>query len=338
MKKFIVFIYLLIFVLSVNAYAQQSKVAQTGYGFLDVAGGARACGMGEAFTVLGQDASALFYNPSGIGEIDNRFDLSVGGTQWIADINYLYLAAVLNAGVWGNFGFSLIYPDYGDFYGTRVDADAPKGFKNTGIFEVSAFCAGVAYAREFTDKFTVGLHVKYASQDLGASEFDLKTKVDTGALARDTVIQVIGENKTSTMSYDFGLLFYPGFESFAFGMSVRNFSPRVEYEKIGFELPLTFALGVGADILDFFGEYPDYSFNIGAEMLHPRDWKEQYNVGGEFGFKNMIFFRAGYKFNSSAEGLNAGVGINVKNVKFDYSYSAFKLYDMVNRASVGFAF
>jgi len=103
-------------------------------------------------------------------------------------------------------------------------------------------------------------------------------------------------------------------------------------------LPLTFALGVGADILDFFGDYPDYSFNIGAEMLHPRDWKQQYNVGGEFGFKNTIFFRAGYKFNYSAEGLNTGIGINVKNVKIDYSYSAFKLYDMVNRASVGFSF
>jgi hypothetical protein len=332
MKKFIVFIYLLIFVLSVNAYAQQSKVAQTGYGFLDVAGGARACGMGEAFTVLGQDASALFYNPAGIGEIDNRFDLSVGGTQWIADINYLYLAAVLNAGVWGNFGFSLIYPDYGDFYGTRVAEGTPKGFENTGMFEVSAFCAGIAYAREFTDKFTVGGQVKYASQHLGENEFMIieNNFADTSFAT--------AENETSTLSYDFGLLFYPGFGSFAFGMSVRNFSPRVAYERIGFELPLTFAIGVGADILDFFGEHPDYSFNVGLEGLHPRDWKEVIHLGGEFGFKNMIFFRAGYKFNYSAEGLNAGVGINVKNVKIDYSYSAFKLYDMVNRASVGFSF
>jgi hypothetical protein len=330
MKKFIVFI--LTFALLINTYATE-KTAQTGCGFLDVGTGARACGMGEAFTVLGQDASALFYNPSGIGKIDNRFDLSVGGTQWIADINYLYLAAVLNAGVWGNFGFSLIYPDDGEIYGTRVDSTSPKGWVDIGLIDANAFCAGVAYARKFTDKFTVGGQVKFVSQHLGENVFTVIEDADTSFVTR--------QNEISTLSYDFGLLFYPGFESFAFGMSVRNFSPRVTYERIGFELPLTFALGVGMDILDIFGEHPDYSFNVGLEGLHPRDWGEQIHLGGEFGFKNMIFLRAGYKFNYYAEGLNAGIGINVENVKIDYSYSAFKIYDLddlVNRVSAGFSF
>ncbi len=325
MKKFIVFISLLIFVLSFNAYADD-KVAQTGCGFLDVGAGARACGMGEAFTVLGQDATALFYNPSGIAEIEGNFDLSAGGTQWIADINYLYLAAVYNADIWGSFGFSLIAPDYGDFYGTIV-TEGGAGYENTGLLDVSAFCAGVAYAREFTDKFTVGIQVKYVSQLLGENE---KGDSVGGYYMED--------NKTSTMAYDFGLLFYPGFKSFAFGMSVRNFSPRVTYEQIGFELPLTFTLGVSMDVMDLFGEYPDYSLNIGADMLHPRDWGEQYNVGAEFSFNNMFFLRAGYRFNAYAEGLNAGIGIGLAGVRIDYSYSKTDLYDMVNRASAGFSF
>ena len=327
MKKFIVFIALLILVLSVNAYAQD-KVAQTGCGFLDVAAGARACGMGGAFTVFGQDATALFYNPSGIGEIEGNFDLAAGGTQWIADINYLYLSGAFNAGVWGTFGFSVITPDYGEIFGTRVDSTVSAGFVNTGLVDVSAFCAGVAYAREFTDKFTVGGQVKYVAQHLGSNMFQGE---EAGVI--DTV-----DNEIFTMSYDFGLLFYPGFGSFAFGMSVRNFSPRVTYERIGFELPLTFTLGAGMDVLDFFGEHPDHSLNVGADMLHPRDWEEQYNIGAEFGYKNMIFIRVGYKFNYYAEGLNAGVGINMAGVKLDYSYSKHELYDMINRASVGFSF
>jgi hypothetical protein len=332
MKKFIVLISILIFFLSVNAYAQD-KVAQTGCGFLDVATGARASGMGEAFTVLGQDATALFYNPSGIGEIDANFDLSLGGTQWIADIQYLYLAAVYNAGVWGNFGFSLITPDYGEIYGTRVDSLDPRGYEDIGQLDVSALCVGVAYAREFTDKFTVGIHAKYVTQNLGENLFGVYE-------GEDIVDTLVSENEISTLSYDFGLLFYPGFESFAFGMSVRNFSPRVTYERIGFELPLTFALGVGMDILDLFGDYPDYSFNIAADMLHPRDWDELYHVGAELSFRNMIFLRAGYKFNYFAEGLNAGVGFNVAGVRIDYSYSKFDLegFDMVHRGSAGFSF
>jgi hypothetical protein len=324
MKKLIVFMSLIMFVLSVASYPQD-KVAQTGCKMLDVGVGARACGMGEAYTVVGQDADALFYNPSCIGEIRDRIDLSVGMTQWFADINYGYLALVLNAGVWGNFGISVMAPDYGDIYGTEIDTLAELGFVETGQVSVSTYSVGVAYAREFTDKFTIGAQVKYVMQHLGSSSDP------------ENPAQMM-ENLIHTLSYDFGLLFYPGFESFAFGMSVRNFSPRVKYEMIGFELPLTFALGVGADILDFFGEYPDYSLNIGLDMIHPRDWQEMYHVGGEFAYKDMIFLRAGYKFRYSQEGLNAGVGISFGGIKVDYSYSEFDLFDWINRVSVGMAF
>jgi len=159
----------------------------------------------------------------------------------------------------------------------------------------------------------------------------------SGEELEDTSV-VTRDNEISTLSYDFGLLFYPGFKSFAFGMSVRNFSPRVTYEQIGFELPLTFALGVGFDLMDFLGEYHDYSFLIGAEMLHPRDWQEEFHLGGEFGVKDMIYFRAGYKFRYSQEGYNVGAGINFAGVRIDYSYSEFKSFDMINRVSAGFSF
>ncbi|MEO0293212.1 MAG: PorV/PorQ family protein [candidate division WOR-3 bacterium] len=329
MRKFIVFI--LIFVLFVNVYGVD-KVAQAGYGFLDVNTGARPSALGGAFTVIGKDATALFYNPSCIGELDSRFDLSVGGTKWIADINYAYLAAAYDAGKWGSFGFHLIYPDYGDdFYGTQVIM-GEVGFGDTGPLEVSAFCAGLAYAIEFTDKFTTGIQFKYATQHLGENMFEVPgvEPADT-----DTIVK---KNETSTFSADFGLLFYPGFKSFAFGMSVRNFSPRVVYERIGFELPLTFTLGVSMDILDFFGEHPDYSLLVEIDGIHPRDWDEQILLGGEFGYKDMIFLRAGYQFNDYLEnGLNLGAGIKAK-VRLDYAVSFVRYYDMIHRASAGFSF
>ena len=146
MKKFIVFITLLTFCLSINADAA-NKVAQTGVKMLDVGMGARACGMGEAFTVLGQDASALFYNPAGVGEIEGNFDLYAGQTQWIADISYINVAGVYNAGVWGKFGFSLITPDYGEFYATRVDAAAELLVKAERPLMVAG--GGALYSRDF---------------------------------------------------------------------------------------------------------------------------------------------------------------------------------------------
>ena len=325
MKKLVVLISLTVFVFSITSYSQD-KVGQTGIKMFDVGAGARACGMGEAYTVIGQDADALFYNPSCIGEIEGNFDLSVGMTQWFADINYGYLSAVYNAGVWGNFGISMLVPDYGEIIGTELDLDTTtsSGYVVTGPIKTSSYCVGIAYAREFTDKFTVGAQIKYVMQQLGESS--------------DPVVDTLySDNVISTLAYDFGLLFYPGFKSFAFGMSVRNFSPRIRYELDGFELPLTFALGIGLDLMDFLGEYPDYSFNIGAEMLHPRDWQEVFHLGGEFAYKDMFFLRAGYKFRYSQEGYNAGVGFSYGGVRIDYSYSEFRLFDdMINRVSVGF--
>lgn len=323
MKKYILFIFLLIFVFSVNSYAQ-SKVGQTGAKFLDVGIGARACGMGEAYTVLGQDANALFYNPSCIAEIDGRIDLAVNVTQWIADIQYVSMAFVYNADVWGTFGFHILTPDYGTIPWTIVDESAEAGFVDLGEVRTDVFCAGIAYAREFTDKFTVGLQTKYVSIMLGEN-FDLATETSQ-------------ENKVTQLAWDFGLIFYPGFKSFAFGMSVRNFCPRVTFEQIGFEFPLTFALGVGLDVMDFLGDVPDMSLNIGAEMLHPRDWQEEFNLGAEFSYMDLIFLRAGYKFRYAIEGLNAGMGVNLGGAKIDYSYSQMKYFDMVNRVSVGFSF
>lgn len=323
MKKYILFISLLIFVFSVDSYAQ-SKVAQTGAKFLDVAAGARACGMGEAYTVLGQDANALFYNPSGIAEIDAHVDLSVGVTQWIADIEYVSFAIAYNADVYGSFGFHILAPDYGIIPGTVVDEAAEKGFRDTGPIETDVYCVGIAYAREFTDKFTVGLQAKYVSLKLGEN-YDLTS-------------EEMEENKVSQIAYDFGLIFYPGFKSFAFGMSVRNFCPRVTFEQIGFEFPLTFSLGIGIDAMDFLGENPDMSLNIGAEMLHPRDWKEEFHLGAEFSYMDLFFLRAGYKFRYAIEGLNAGVGVNLGGARIDYSYSQMQFFDMVNRVSVGFTF
>ncbi|MEO0293464.1 MAG: PorV/PorQ family protein [candidate division WOR-3 bacterium] len=323
MRKFL----FLLISLAITSYAgiEIDKVAQTGCKFLDVGFGARACGMGEAYTVVGHDADALFYNPSCIAEIDNDVDISGGVTYWIADIRHSYLSIVYNTGNFGSFGISVVSPNYGEILGTEIAPETEEGFKDTDTLGVSALCVGVAYAKEFTEKFTVGAQIKYVAQHLA-----------------ETYSENLGgykENEISTLSYDFGLLFYPGFKSFAFGMFVRNFSPRVKYEQIGFELPLTFSVGVGVDnLLDFFGSYPGMTLTVGAEMLHPRDWREEFNVGGEFGYNDMIFFRAGYKFRYSQEGLNFGVGLKSSGIKIDWSYSEFKLFDWINRFSVGFSF
>lgn len=332
MRKSIAFlmiaILLIIFLLPIQSYAIK-KLGQTGLQFLKVGVVARPAGMGEAFTLVGEDANAIFYNPAGIGKMDSKFDIVANITYWIADIKYNAAALVINGGIWGNFGFSVITPEYPEIIGTRV-AGTEQGYEETGNFTPGALAVGVAYGRELTDRFTIGGHIRYASQDLGSS-----------VLSDSSVVN----NEVSCLTYDFGTIFYPGFKSLRFGMTILNFSPEIKYQEEGFQLPLTFKICMAMDLLDFMGEHPDHSFVLAIDAIHPRDYSERIHIGGEYWLKNMMALRIGYKFNYDEEGLTAGVGFKTPKiagmdwcVKFDYAYCDLGIFDTVNRFSLGITF
>jgi len=155
------------------------------------------------------------------------------------------------------------------------------------------------------------------------------------------------ENKVRGTAFDFGTIFYPGFESFGFGVSIRNFSPEFNYkvEKVGedvdleaFSAPLTYTIAIAMDILDLFGEHPDQSFVVDVDYLHPKDYTERIHVGGEFSYKDLFIVRSGYKFNYDEAGLTLGVGFHTGGIRVDYAYSDFGRFDAVNRISVGMGF
>jgi hypothetical protein len=323
-----IFILFVIFSIPYSAFAIK-KLAQTGFQFLKIGVGARPAGMGEAFMLIENDANTIFYNPAGIAKIQSKLDIFASRTNWIAGIAYNAAGLAINGGIWGNFGISVISPDYPSTIGTRVAA-TEEGYIETGEITPSAILVGVAYGRELTDRFAIGGLIKYASQNLG-----------TNLLADSSTIK----NDVSSLAYDFGTIFYPGIKSFRFGMSIQNFSPEIKYQEEGFQLPLTFKIGIAMDILDFMGEHQDYSFLLAIDAIHPRDYTERIHIGGEFWFKNMMALRAGYKFNYDEEDLTAGVGFKTPpiagmdwSIKFDYSYSNFENFDAVNRFSLGITF
>jgi len=328
MKRIIpVLLLVLIFLIQIEIHAGISKVGQTGFKFLDVSQGARPTAMGEAYTVIGDDAISLFYNPAGIAKVNKRFEISVSITDWISDVSYNSLAAVYNTGKWGVIGLSMLSPDYGPIPGTRVSLESEEGFIETGRVDVGAFSLGIAYARSITEKFSIGAQVKYASQKLGSSIYEVDGEIH--------------ENKISSLGYDLGFLFYPRFtnlESFGLGMYVANFSPDLRYEEYAFQMPLTFNVGVSMDVLDLFGEHPDNSFLIAFDVVHPRDFGERFHLGAEYTYNNMVSARMGYKFNYDEEGLTLGIGLYRGGINISYSYGDFGTFNMMNRISLGLGF
>ena len=327
MKK-MPFILIIIFlaILSKQGYSGIKKVAQTGIQFLKIDVGARPAAMGGAYLMIDDDATAMFYNSAGISKMRHSFEFLATQTQWIADITYTAFAVAYNAGTMGQFGVSGIVSDYGKIFGTQI-ASNDLGFIETGNLSATSYVMGLTYARALTDKFSIGGQVKYVYQQLGESI---------------TTSNTPKKNAVGGLAYDFGTIFYPGYKSFRFGMTIRNFSQQFKYEKTAFELPLTFSIGIAMDVLDFFDQAGDHSLLLAIDALHPRDYTERLHVGFEYAFHKMFFLRGGYKINYDEEGLSAGVGFQKElfggNIIIDYSYSDGGVFNAVNRFSFGIAF
>jgi hypothetical protein len=111
-----------------------------------------------------------------------------------------------------------------------------------------------------------------------------------------------------------------------------------EYEMKNYSLPLRFQVGIAKDIIE--SDLNRLTFAIDA--LHPNDNFESVNAGFEYGFKELVFIRGGYKslfLQDSEEGFTAGVGANIRIggtviLKADYAYADFGRFDNAQRFSL----
>ncbi|MEE9167926.1 MAG: PorV/PorQ family protein [Candidatus Neomarinimicrobiota bacterium] len=314
---------------------EQEKRAQTGMKFLSFSVDARAAALGNAMTADDQgSAASMFYNPASMARLNSTVGVVLGMTQWIADINYNAAGVTFrpSGGLYGVFGLSLLSVDYGDITET-IRSDVEAGYEDVGTFSPSALAIGVGYAHALTDQFSVGGNVKYVKEDLGKSvmRFD-----DNDNLEREDNIQ-------STVAFDFGVLYHTGFRSLNFAMSARNFSRDLTYAEETFELPLSFRIGIGMDLIDFTGMDRDmHSFLLSIDTERPRDFDEMIRVGGEYLFMNTLAVRGGYAFPTDEQGINFGVGVQRGfgnlGLHIDYAYTQFGVFDNVNRVALQLSF
>ena len=99
--------------LSTNFKENVTNVGTSAAAFLEIGVGARALALGGAFTALANDASALYWNPAGLIQL-NSISVSANHTDWLAETNFEYFGLVLPAGNRLAFGLSLTVLDYVD--------------------------------------------------------------------------------------------------------------------------------------------------------------------------------------------------------------------------------
>ena len=96
-KVKIVYLFIYSFVIScflcANLYSQDSQEKATNaISFLSLGTGARAIAMGRAFTAIADDATAVYWNPAGLGQLDKLDVLFTQRFNNVFDTNLFSLA------------------------------------------------------------------------------------------------------------------------------------------------------------------------------------------------------------------------------------------------------
>lgn len=336
MKKIILFI--LVITLPAAIFAGDfSKVGTAAAQFLKIGVGARAMGMGGSFTAVANDVSTIYWNPSGITNLNGT---SIGFThsQWFADISHDFAGVIV----------PLSSSDFLAVHATTLNtgeqevttAANPEG---TGIFyDVRDLAIGLSYARQLTDRFSVGLSAKY-------------------------VMQSLYNEQASSLTLDIGSYLRTGFHGLVIGMAISNFggtmkldgrdlititdmnkeisgnyNPDARLTTQEYPLPLIFRVGLAMDFVGGENDPLIFSesnrFTLAFEGTHLNDNNERFNIGAEYSWTETVFLRAGYKFNYDSEHWAFGAGINIplggQNIVFDYAYIEFKDLGNVSQFSL----
>ena len=135
------------------------KSGTTAAQFLKIGVGAKPMAMGGAYAAAGQDVFSLYWNASGITEV-NEFALNVTQTQWFADITHSFVGIVLPVMENSAIGLHSIFLKTDPIQITTIES--PRGTNE--FYEVSDLAIAVSYAQRVVDFLSIGMTGKYIHQ------------------------------------------------------------------------------------------------------------------------------------------------------------------------------
>jgi hypothetical protein len=326
---------LILVALLVHPVAAQSRAGQAGVQFLSVHVVPRMVGMGGTGVALVDDASSVFWNPAGLALLEGG-QAYFGYVSWPADIQLSAVSVAKDFGTYGQWGVSFRALTTDEMIQRTVFF--PEGDGST--FTAGDWSAGLTFARHFTDKFAFGATAKWVREELHEDYAD------------------------DGWAFDVGTTYDTGYRTLRLAVAIMNFGPDMRYgvdqdgdgqmdedptddidndedglldedpQEAGVPLPLQFQVGLTMTPL----QTEMMKLNVAVDLLHPNDNEEQYHLGGEFWYNEMVAFRLGYEIGKDEGGFCAGAGFRVPLQRFaggvDYAYSDLGLLEDIHRASV----
>ncbi len=143
--------------------------------FLTIGVGARAHGMAGAVTATTNDATAGYWNPAGLANLDKNtpFQLAAMHAEWFGGISkydFIGLVKSINRDRKSAFGISLIRLgiDQIPYTLNLVSPDGTVNYNNVTEFSAADYAAFFTYAQGLGDHWTIGGNVKVIRRIIGS--------------------------------------------------------------------------------------------------------------------------------------------------------------------------
>lgn len=278
--------------------------------FLSTGVGARALGMGGAFTSIANDVTAGYWNPAGLIKVPFPQVILMHDSRYSDVVSYNYGAVTVPLNKAESVALSAfvlsvngIPNTTGAFNETteRIDVSKVTYF---GATDAALFGS---YSRRISDRFSYGANVKFIRESIGST-------YGTG------------------IGFDLGVLFTPT-ENLSLGGEVQNATTTIVTWTTGTtELSYPVVI-VGAS----------YKFNVGkfkflpafdavvnmdnirkSSMLHVGFFSADIRTGAEVTYENVVALRAGY---NEVRQFTIGAGLYLPKLEIDYSFARFTYND-----------
>ena len=153
MKKLIIIVAGTLMATAALAFSSSDN-GTTGAAVLNLPAGARAQGMGEAFTSIADDSTAVFWNPAGLNTL-TKPTATFMHSIWFGDTSYEWVSVAMPMGN-DRVGIGVKYLNYGSIPQTDTTG------LTTGTFNPADLVIEASYAAKLND-LSLGVTVKYAS-------------------------------------------------------------------------------------------------------------------------------------------------------------------------------
>jgi hypothetical protein len=271
--------------------AGYGQVGQTGLAFLKLGVGGRSLGMGEAYSAIASDPSAMYYNPASLN-LTGSSQILLMHKEWIQDTRIEYLGAktVLNKLA---LGVSINSTSI-----NNIDIREVPG-PSEGTFDAHNAAIGLSGAYRIDSCLSIGATAKY-------------------------LYEKILVNEASGFAVDLGGWYQTPW-SIRLALAISNVGSVNELDNEKTKVPTMIRAG-GAYVTGL--ESIDGALTVATDLVTITGENTTHvHAGAELNYRRAISLRAGYLTGYDARSVTMGVGFTYSQFQLDYAFAPTK-YDL----------